>query len=392
MLLLHWILQVITQSSRLIRKIQLAIASSLLLVGSVYADSIGDIVESTGVGKIVRQQENISNLNNLPIQLNDVAETAMGSMLIKFLDNAELSLKEHSEVLIDEIYYDPDPNLSKMSMKFTMGTARFASGSLGLVNKANIDIQTPTATIGIRGTDFTTTIDELGRSLIVLLPDANGSPSGEISVTNLGGTVLLTESYQATMVSTLDSTPTTPVTINGLTPSMIDNMFIVNPPTEVKQAIEDAAADEQDQDSGMLDVDFLEFNELEQDALADSEKDLEFSELDIDMLDVDFLKDLLDVVEALEKTRVSLSDAQGSGGNLSGFTLKGAAVGFNKDSQFNVFEQDGNLVFFRSVNGVINIIIGAGGSGFIDVITNDYEGVMQFNDGDGIEIYINQSN
>jgi hypothetical protein len=383
---------VITQSFKLIKKTQLTIVSSLLLVGSVYADSIGDIVESTGVGKIVRQQENISNLNNLPIQLNDVAETAMGSMLIKFLDNAELSLKEHSEVLIDEIYYDPDPNLSKMSMKFTMGTARFASGSLGLVNKANIDIQTPTATIGIRGTDFTTTIDELGRSLIVLLPDANGSPSGEISVTNLGGTVLLTESYQATMVSTLDSTPTTPVTINGLTPSMIDNMFIVNPPTEVKQAIEDAAADEQDQDSGMLDVDFLEFNELEQDALADSEKDLEFSELDIDMLDVDFLKDLLDVVEALEKTRVSLSDAQGSGGNLSGFTLKGAAVGFNKDSQFNVFEQDGNLVFFRSVNGVINIIIGAGGSGFIDVITNDYEGVMQFNDGDGIEIYINQSN
>ena len=383
----------ITQSFKLIRKTQLTIVSSLLLVGSVYADSIGDIVESTGVGKIVRQQEDIVVTGAyLPIELNDVAETAMGSMLIKFLDNAELSLKEHSEVLIDEIYYDPDPNLSKMSMKFTMGTARFASGSLGLVNKANIDIQTPTATIGIRGTDFTTTIDELGRSLIVLLPDANGSPSGEISVTNLGGTVILTESYQATMVSTLDSTPTTPVTINGLTPSMIDNMFIVNPPTEVKQAIEDAATDEQDQDSGMLDVDFLEFNELEQDALSDSEEDLEFSELDIDMLDVDFLKDLLDIVEALERTKVTLSDAQGGGGNLSGFTLKGASVGFNKDSQFNVFEQDGNLVFFRSVNGVINIIIGAGGSGFIDVVTNDYEGVMQFNDGDGIEIFINQSN
>jgi len=382
---------VITQSSRLIRKIQLAIASSLLLVGSVYADSIGDIVESTGVGKIVRQQENISNLNNLPIQLNDIAETAMGSMLIKFLDNAELSLKEHSEVLIDEIYYDPDPNLSKMSMKFTMGTARFASGSLGLVNKANIDIQTPTATIGIRGTDFTTTIDELGRSLIVLLPDINGDPSGEISVSNLAGTVILTEAYQATMVSTMDSNPTTPVTISGLTPSLIDNMFIVNPPTEVKQAIEDAAADEQDQDSGMLDVDFLEFNELEQDALADSEEDLEFTELDIDMLSVDFLTDLLDVVEALERTKVTLADAQAGSGNLSGFTLKGAAVGFNKDSQFNVFEQDGNLVFFRSVNGVINIIIGAGGSGFIDVRTNDYEGLMQFNDGDGIEIFINQS-
>ena len=378
----------ITRQSKLIRKIQLTIVSLFLSIGSVYADSIGDIVESTGIGKIVRQNEDLNNLNNLPIELNDIAETAMGSMKIEFLDKAQLDLKEHSEVLIDEIYYDPDPSLSKMSMKFTMGTARFASGSLGLVNKANIDIQTPTATIGIRGTDFTTTIDELGRSLIVLLPDANGSPSGEISVTNLGGTVVLNEAYQATMVSTLDSAPTNPVTINGITPSLIDNMFIVNPPREVKEAIEDAAADEQDQDTGLLDVDFLEFNELESDALADTE----FSELDIDLLDVDFLKDLLDVVEALEKTRVVLADAQASAGDLGGFRLKGAQVGFNKDSQFNVFEQDGNLVFFRSVNGVINIIIGAGGSGFIDVVTNDYEGVMQFNDGDGIEIYINQSN
>ena len=85
------------------------------------------------------------------------------------------------------------------------------------------------------------------------------------------------------------------------------------------------------------------------------------------MLDVDFLTDLLDVVEALDRTTKTLGDAQSGGGNLGGFTLKGAAVGLNKDSQFNVFEQDGNLVFFRSVNGVINIIIGAGGSGFIDV-------------------------
>ena len=383
----------IIQSFKLIRKIQLTIVSSFLLVGSVYADSIGDIVESTGVGKIVRQQEEIVVSGAvLPVELYDRAETAMGSMLIEFIDSAELALKEHTEVYIDEIYYDPNPNLSKMSMRMVMGTARFASGSKGLINKANIDIQTPTATIGIRGTDFTTTIDELGRSLIVLLPDANGDPSGEISVSNLAGTVILNQPYQATMVSTLDSSPTSPVTINGLTPNMIDNMFIVNPPSEVKEAIEDAAADEQDQDTGLLDVDFLEFNELESDALANTEENLEFSELDIDLLDVDFLKDLLDVVEALEKTRVVLADAQASAGSISGFTLKGAQIGFNKDSQFNVFEQDGNLVFFRSVNGVINIIIGAGGSGFIDIVTNDYEGIMQFNDGDGIEIYINQSN
>ena len=261
----------IIRQFKLIRKIQLTIVSIFLSIGFVYADPIGDIVESTGVGKIVRQQEEIVISGAvLPIELYDRAETAMGSMLIEFIDNAELALKEHTEVYIDEIYYDPDPNLSKMSMRMVMGTARFASGSKGLINKANIDIQTPTATIGIRGTDFTTTIDELGRSLIVLLPDINGDPSGEISVSNMAGTVILNQPYQATMVSTMDSNPTSPVTINGLTPSMIDNMFIVNPPSEVKQAIEEQAKDDQDQDSGMLDVDFLEFNELESYALADT--------------------------------------------------------------------------------------------------------------------------
>ena len=50
------------------------------------ADSIGDIIESTGVGKIVRQQEEIVVTGTvLPIELNDVAETANGKMKIEFL-------------------------------------------------------------------------------------------------------------------------------------------------------------------------------------------------------------------------------------------------------------------------------------------------------------------
>ena len=43
---------------KLIKKIQLTIVSAFLLMGSVYAqDPIGDIVESTGVGGIVRNNE-----------------------------------------------------------------------------------------------------------------------------------------------------------------------------------------------------------------------------------------------------------------------------------------------------------------------------------------------
>ena len=198
---------------KLIRKTSLTTASLFLLFISGVAqasDPIGDIVESTGIGSILRNNVEIPHQPDTEIVLNDEARTGNGRMMIEFLDKAQLSLREHSEVLIDEIYYDPNPSLSKMSMKFTMGTARFASGRLGLVNKANIDISTPTASIAVRGTDFTTTVDELGRSLVILLPDINGDPSGEIVVSNEGGEVILNQAYAATMVSSLDQAPPPP--------------------------------------------------------------------------------------------------------------------------------------------------------------------------------------
>jgi len=366
---------------KLIRKTQLTIVSLILFTSGVKADSIGDIVESTGIGQIVRNNEQIKLEGSLiPVELNDEAKTGNGRMLIEFLDKAQLSLKEHSEVLIDEIYYDPDPSLSKMSMKFTMGTARFASGRLGLVNKANIDIKTPTASIAVRGTDFTTTVDELGRSLIILLPDDEGNPSGEIIVSNEGGTVTLNEAYAATMVATLDSSPTQTVKINGITPALIDNMFIVSPPPEVEDQIKEEMADEQDKDGGLLDVDFLEFDELEKDELEESEPS-DFNELDIDELNVDYLVDVLDIIDSSD-----LFDTLGE------FDLKGVSRGFNEESQFNVFLQDGALVLYRNINGVINVKIGAGGNFTLDTTTPTWDGIITGNEGEDIFIYINQVN
>ena len=280
-----------------------------------------------------------------------------------------------------------------MSLKMVQGTARFASGNGQRIKKANIDISTPTAQIAINGTDFTTTIDELGRTLVILLPDEDGvTPSGEIVVSNEGGSVTLNQSFQATMVSTIETPPTRSVVINNLTTSMIDNMFIVSPPTEVREAVEEQVRDDTNQDQGILDVDFLEFNELEGDIDTYSKGTLdETSRLDIDYLDVDFLTDLLDVVEELVKTTAKLQDAQASGGSGT-VQLQGATFGFNKDSQFNIFEEDGNLVFYREVNGIIEIIIQQGNTGFIDVRVGSYEGVIQFGNDPAIQIFINQNN
>ena len=380
------------QQLLLIRKILLTTVSLFTLMGSVYADSIGDIVESTGVGGIVRNNETIPNDVGSDIVLYDEARTVNGRMLIEFLDEEELALTEHTRVYIDEVYYDPDPSKSKMAIRMAQGTARFASGKGNKIKKANIQVSTPTAQIAINGTDFTTTIDELGRSLVVLLPDEDGSASGEIVVSNEGGERILNQPYQATMVSSLETPPTVAVTIQNITPSMINNMFIVNPPQEVKVAIQEQAADDLDKDQGILDVDYLEFNDLEVDELEESEEDLEYSALDIDALNVNLLVDVLDVIEALDrKVRGSGSSGEGSG-SIGTFKVEGAKLGLNTGSQYNVFIEDEKLIFFRDVNGIIEIAFDSGSNVYLQTIVEGYEGVILIGDGDDSQIFINQSN
>ena len=359
-------------------------------MGSVYADSIGDIVESTGVGGIVRNNETLPIDVGSDIILYDEARTGNGRMLIEFLDKEELALTEHTQVYIDEVYYDPNPSLSKMSIRMVQGTARFASGNGAKIKKANINISTPTAQIAINGTDFTTTIDELGRSLVVLLPDDDGFASGEIVVINEGGETILNEPYQATMVSSFETPPTVAVTIGNITPSMIDNMFIVNPPQEVKVAVQEQAQDDLNDDQGILEVDFLEFNELEKDELEETKEDLEYSALDIDALNVDLLVDVLDVIEELDK--VVKGSGQSVSGNIGSFQVDGAVEGLNQDSQYNVFIEDEKLIFFRDVNGVIEIAFDSGSNVYLQTIVQGYEGVILIGDGDDSEIIINQSN
>jgi len=384
---------VTTQPYRLIRKTQLLILNVLFFSGISYADTIGDIVESIGIGSILRNNQALGHSVGTDIVLYDEAVTAKGRMLIEFLDNEELSLTENSKVYIDEVYYDPNPSLSKMSLRMAQGTARFASGAGTKIKKRNISVQTPTAQISINGTDFTTTVDELGRSLIVLLPDEDGISSGEIVVTNQGGSVTINQAYEATMVSSISTAPSPSIIIQNITPAIIDNMFIVSPPKEVQDQINQQVEDDLDKDKGALDQDFLAFDELEQDALENTLADLDYNALDIDFLDVDFLVDLLDVVEELVRTTAKLADAQKPTGVAKGeFTLDGGVFGKNPDSQYNIFLEDGGIVFYRDVDGVISLRFAGGSSVTVETFVDGYEGIITTNGGDDSVVVIKQTN
>ncbi len=298
--------------------------------------NIGDISELTGTAEVIRDQPYGAALD-FDIQQMDDVRTSAGRVAITFLDNSIVKLTEHSKLVITEYIYDPDPSKGKMAMKFANGTARFISSKLGKIDKKNIRLSTPTADIAIRGTDFTCTVDELGRSLIILLPDANGISSGEILVTTATGSVTLNKPYQATTVEVWESAPSNPVILD-LTLDVIDNMLIVSPPNEQELSTEQSTASVADS-GAILDIDYLEFNELEIDYLA--EDALEFTELDINFLDVNFFEDLLAIIEEIDQLD---SD------NLStGSLVQGTEIGQDLETQIITILQGDQIAFQRKV-------------------------------------------
>jgi hypothetical protein len=382
---------------QLIRKI-LAITNFCLFTTFVYADDIGDITEHNGSSGIVRDTgEILSGGVGEDIFFKDSIETAQGRMNIKFVDETNLKLTEHTEVVIDEYYFDPDPSKSKMAMSFVSGTARFTTGKLGLVPVENIVITTPTATIGVRGTSFTTSVDELGRSLVILLPetectlDGDCSPSGEITVTNEGGVVVLNEAFQATMVSSISTPPVQPVVLdNIMNLDSIDNMFIVSPPQEVKDATDEAAEARDDSSDSLLDFNDLDIDYLKED-WDEGEEDLDFNELDMDLLDVDFLQDVLKLFEEINIIKQKARD-KGQTGSTDG-NIVGTALGFDKTTQYNTIidEAAGQIWFYREVNGIIDIRIPIESSVNIESENEGVKNSIIVNDGDSVVIIIKQS-
>jgi len=345
-----------------------------LLSSSLYAE-IGEISELRGTGEVLRQLGGDKLLAELSLGIlsNDDVRTGDGRMAIQFLDDSVLKLTEHSKIVVDEYIFDPNPSKSKLSLRMASGTARFISGNLGKIKKENISIKTPSATISVLGTDFTTTVDEIGRSLVILLPDADGNSSGKITVETSAGVEILDQPFQATMVSVSEAPPTKPVKLVGMTLGLINNLLIINQPAEVEQAVEDQNA----KSTNVLDVDFLEEN-FDEDELEEDE--LEIDRLGIDLLSVDFLIDLLAFIEG--ENEVS---------KIGDVTIEGITAGYDAKAQTYSFVEGEMLTFYRSVENTIDLQIEKQSAYNIQILSAGKLINITVNGGGDGTIIINQS-
>ena len=312
--------------------------------------SIGEVTQLEGNGIIDRKDgdKGIVVEKELDVFSYDTVKTGNGKVGIEFIDQTRVDVTQHSKLIIDEFVYDPNSKTGKLSLKASLGTVRYASGQIAKNSATNVKITTPTATIGVRGTDFTMTIDEVGSSTIILLPscDTNGNCFvGEISVESDAGQVILNQAFQATVVDTISSTPMKPVTL-GLDENMINNLLIIARPAEITEQLEQseyiAVAD-------ALDLDFLQFDDLEIDYLEEEESAWATA-LDIDFLEQDFLGDILKQLnEQLAKQMRSEFDKKRSGtGVITGKDEATGIIILNEEPEWLVIrETEANYLELR---------------------------------------------
>jgi hypothetical protein len=265
--------------------------------------AVGKISEQTGPTEIVRNKKSIDGKINASIEMNDTIVTAKSKAKLVFEDKTTVNITEQSKLVIDDFVYDPNKGSGKLAMRVVLGTARYASGQIAKNDPQQVDVKTPTATVAVRGTDFSMTVDELGRSLIMLLPscDNKGCVTGAIQVSNDAGSVFMDTAYQTTLVSSLNSAPSTPVIVT-IDQANINNLLIIAPPKEVKEdKTKGEAATETALDVNFLNKDFLKYNALEENELA------KFNQLDINYLDGNLLTNLLDdSTKALAQSQESM--------------------------------------------------------------------------------------
>jgi len=331
--------------------------------------SIGNVDQVEGNGVIDRNKTDITIEQELEIEQYDTVKTGNGKVGILFVDDTRVDVTQHSKLIIDEFVYDPNTKKGKLNLSAKLGTIRYASGQIAKTSRQDIIITTPTATIGVRGTDFSMTIDELGGSTIILLPSCDTQGNclvGEISVESAAGQVILNQAFQATQVYVPENPPTPPVKLD-LEIDMINNMLIISKPKEIEdenyvkkiKAVADA-----------LDIDFLQIEDLDQDYLEEDEN-LYVTGLDIDFLQQNFLADILKQInEELAREMRNEFDKQAERKSIGDIKL-----GKDPETGVIILDEDPQWVWIRedASGGYIELRLDKEYGYIINIIQGEFE-------------------
>lgn len=155
----------------------------------------GQISESTGFVTVAAPQGSpVSAKKGSGVEPGQVVTTGTnGQAVIKFQDGQTIALKSNSIFKVNAYKYDQaSPETGESVFALLQGGLRAITGLIGDRNKAGWRLATPTATAGIRGTDFLAVVQQ-GTFFKV--------NSGAIAATNSAGTTIVGAGEAAAVAS-----------------------------------------------------------------------------------------------------------------------------------------------------------------------------------------------
>ena len=117
---------------------------------------VGEVVFARGVGFAQMPGQTPRTLGvGLPLQQGDRLTTAVGaSAIVKLTDGTRMTLRPQSDMVLQQVRYTPDAPDNNLLLELLRGGFRAITGLIAKGNDRAALVKTPTATIGIRGTDF----------------------------------------------------------------------------------------------------------------------------------------------------------------------------------------------------------------------------------------------
>ena len=366
--------------------------SLLLLLPTLAFAAIGEVTEHSGSGAVERDEgfEVYEVTNGLGVESMDTVVTEKGKVRIDFIDDTRVDITEHSRLIIDDFVYDPASGEGSLSLKAGLGTIRYASGKIAKNSRQRVRIETPSAVVGVRGTDFAMIVDEIGGSMVTLLPscDTNGDCIvGEISVTSDVGTVIMNQAFQTTIVRAAGSSPTKPVILD-ISEDDMNNMLIIRKAKPYDPDGEIAVQEAKRKLADLLGVDFLETDVLEKGGFEDEEQlwrtELDNTEFYLGNLLVDIMDQLNAALNALLRGEFAKQEA----------ILSFESQGYNEETGTRLEIREGNWILERHdyANGQYWQLTLDNGNGYNIAWQQGDAEFFDYRLGDGINsIYIRQS-
>ena len=148
---------------------------------------IGRVETLTGSASAVRNGIAIElNVGDLIFQ-GDVVQTRTDSTLaIAFSDGSAFTLNENARMVLNEFVYDPNSTANSAVINLVQGTVSFIAAQVA--KTGNMRVETPTATLGIRGTFVTVAVSSVDGNTVASLgmeTDSSGRQyAGAFTLTN----------------------------------------------------------------------------------------------------------------------------------------------------------------------------------------------------------------